>query len=320
MQYVVGMVDDEIDRLPDGRICGMFEDTYSSSYETALEIARILEDKHPEREIVICRESDLFNRDDESPELLVMWSSRDMDFLKNGYLAKTTEQYKGAISISDIIPFPAKSDKPSIYFDIDGTLGKWYADSRGYESLSQILNPYFHYFLDIEEHKYMIELARQMQDQGFDVCIVSAADRDTIRDKAKWVDQNLPFIPKENVFFAPLGADKTHFVKGNAEISVLIDDYNKNLNQWKGHAIKAINTVNSHQEKYPEIDMTVPEEIMEMIQEWEPQVQSPDRLKGLKEELRQHFADSIKTVKAEMQTIEKEYHLKPEKSNEKEQR
>lgn len=25
-------------------------------------------------------------------------------------------------------------NKPSVYFDIDGTLGKWYADGRGYSS------------------------------------------------------------------------------------------------------------------------------------------------------------------------------------------
>lgn len=155
----------------------------------------------------------------------------------------------------------AKSDKPSVYFDIDGTLGKWYADGRGlpYE---EIINPQNHYFRDIEPHPMMVLLAEQLHDEGFDVCVISAADKNTIHDKWEWIDTHLPFIPKENICFSPIGADKSEFVKGNAEISILIDDYNKNLEAWKGTAIKAINTVNSHQDKYAEIDFTSEEALI----------------------------------------------------------
>lgn len=100
----------------------------------------------------------------------------------------------------------------------------------------------------------MVELAETLYNNGYDVCIMSAADRDTIRDKWEWIDTHMPFIEKENICFCPIGADKTQFVKGNAEISVLIDDYPKNLDEWIGTPVKAINSVNSHQNRYYEID------------------------------------------------------------------
>ena len=40
-------------------------------------------------------------------------------------------------------------------------------------------------------------------------------------------------------------------MKGNAEYSILIDDYKENLKQWKGIPVKAINTINS-----PDANMT----------------------------------------------------------------
>lgn len=154
-----------------------------------------------------------------------------------------------------------ESDKPSVYFDIDGTLGKWYVDGRGF-SYEEIINPQNHYFRDIEPHDMMILLAKKLQEDGVDVCIISAADKNTIRDKWEWIEEHLPFVPKENICFSPIGADKSKFVKGNAEISILIDDYNKNLQDWKGTSIKAINTVNSHQDKFAEIDFTYSEKLL----------------------------------------------------------
>lgn len=155
----------------------------------------------------------------------------------------------------------AQSDKPSVYFDIDGTLGKWYSDGRGL-AMEELLDPANHYFRDIEPHEVMIDLAEQLHSKGVDVCIISAADKDTIRDKWDWIEEHLPFVPKENICFSPLGADKSEFVKGNSEISILIDDYSNNLEEWKGTAIKAINTVNSHQDKFAEIDFTRHEEML----------------------------------------------------------
>ena len=178
-----------------------------------------------------------------------LWNSKDDEELKK-YEEYSYDNWKTATK-----GHHETRDKPSIYFDIDGTLGKWYSDRRGF-AMEELLDPANHYFRDIEPHEVMIALAENLYNNGVDVCIISAADKDTIRDKWDWIEEHLPFIPKENICFCPLGADKSAFVKDNAEISILIDDYSNNLEEWKGTAIKAINTVNSHQNKFSEIDFT----------------------------------------------------------------
>lgn len=187
---------------------------------------------------------------------LTVWSSQDHPSLKK-YLELDHEQWQTLEKGNHPI-----SKKPSIYFDIDGTLGKWYSDARGL-SLEEMINPSNHYFKKIEEIELMVKLAKYLHEAGEDVCVVSASYKDTIRDKWDWIDEHLPFIPKENIFFAPIAADKTNFVKGNADISILIDDYNLNLEQWKGVSIKAINGINSHQTKHEEIDFSEYTKILE---------------------------------------------------------
>lgn len=179
---------------------------------------------------------------------LCMYKTSDHELLKQ-YLQYSSDEWNALDN------FPHEySDKPSVYFDIDGTLGYWYADGRGMTYPEEILDPNNHYFRNIDPHPFMIALTRELQREGCDVCIISAADRNTINDKWEWIDEYLPHIPKENICFCPIGADKTEFVKGNADISVLIDDYPKNLEEWKGASVKVINNVNSHQEKFPEIN------------------------------------------------------------------
>lgn len=187
---------------------------------------------------------------------LTVWDSHDDPALR------VYEEYSHDEWISLAEGHHAQSYKPSVYFDIDGTLGKWYSDGRGF-AMEELLDPANHYFRDIEPHEVMIDLAEQLHSKGVDVCIISAADKDTIRDKWDWIEEHLPFVPKENICFSPLGADKSEFVKGNSEISILIDDYNNNLEEWRGTAIKAINTVNSHQDKFAEIDFTRHEAMLE---------------------------------------------------------
>lgn len=259
MGYIVGRVMAE---TPEGRPSEIERlslfDRNEFDFSTAIGFAeRLLEERSTSDNIIVTTDRALQNISEQHPELDVIWSSHDSPVLRNRYLGLSNEQWTETEDHSFM--FEVQSDKPSVYFDIDGTLGKWYADGRGYSSLEEIIDPANHYFRDIEPHEFMIQLAEELQNRGRDVCIISAADRDTIRDKMEWVHENMPFIKDENVFFSPIGTDKTKFIKDNAEISALIDDYNKNLDVWKGQAVKAINTVNSHQDKYPEIDMTIPE-------------------------------------------------------------
>lgn len=167
------------------------------------------------------------------------WSSKDSDGLKS-YMEYSSEQWLNLEKGSGTV-----SDKPSVYFDIDGVLGYFYADARGLVYPDEVLDPKIHYFRSIAPHEFMVALAEKLTEQGFDVCVISAADNNTIRDKYEWLQEFCPFIKDDNIFFCPLGADKSDFVKGNADISILIDDFSKNLEQWKGIPVKAINSINS---------------------------------------------------------------------------
>lgn len=83
--------------------------------------------------------------------------------------------------------------------------------------------------------------------------MISSADIRTVEDKYEWIKEYTPFIKDDNIFFCPLGADKTRFIKNNAASSVLIDDYNPNLDMWQqsgGICVKAVNSINSPSDRY----------------------------------------------------------------------
>lgn len=166
-------------------------------------------------------------------------------------------------------------DEPSVYFDIDGTLGEFNKNA----SMEEIFDTRNHYFRHIKPEEMVINLAMKLHEDGVDVCVISAAARDTIKDKYDWIREHLPFIPDENICFAPLGSDKTQFVKQNAEISILIDDYNPNLKDWKehgGHAIKMLNGINSSHSGYSEIDFERLKERQAQFKKWEAETDIPD--------------------------------------------
>lgn len=151
----------------------------------------------------------------------------------------------------------------SVYIDIDGTAAYWHTDGKGLSYPEQILDPKYHYYRDLEPHEYIIDLARELQNRGLDVCILSATDREVFADRWEWIEENMPFIPKENIFMCPIGADKSKFCKNNAEISILIDDYEKNLDEWKGKTFKSINNVNSLSEKHSNINTAKLEKLLD---------------------------------------------------------
>lgn len=141
-------------------------------------------------------------------------------------------------------------DRISVYFDIDGVLGKWYPDGRGLKYPEEILDPANHYFRTIEPQYLAITLAKQLYDKGYDVRVYSATAEQTMNDKIEWVKEHMPFIARDKMFFCPLGADKKDYIS-NSSTSILIDDYRKNLDTWDGVKIKALNGINSESNDYP---------------------------------------------------------------------
>ncbi len=114
------------------------------------------------------------------------------DFLVPFVNELTTDEWKQLQAIEHDV-----SDTPSVYFDIDGTLAKWNANA----TMEEIFDTANHYFEKVEPEQFVINLAYQLYLDGVDVCIISAADKDTIPDKYEWLKKNLPFIDDEHIFF-----------------------------------------------------------------------------------------------------------------------
>ena len=148
--------------------------------------------------------------------------------------------------------------KPRVYIDVDGTLGKFYPDGRGFTYPEQILDPQYEYFRNIEPHRFMVDLTKSLNDAGVEVCVLSATDRMCFIQRFEWIKEHLPFLPENNIFICPIGADKSKFCS-YSERSILIDDFNPNGQSWDGKFIKCVNSINSKSEEYDNILVDVAE-------------------------------------------------------------
>lgn len=167
----------------------------------------------------------------------------------NKYASISAYEWNSLSGIEKIDSHSPICEHQTIYFDMDGVLAKWGSGSSTSEmpTEDEIFDIKNHYFKKVKVDKCAKTLFDVLADKGYDVCIISNADKDTIPDKYFWLKENFPDIKDEQIFFAPLDADKTKFVKGNADVSVLIDDLTANLTRWEeqgGKGIKYLNGFN----------------------------------------------------------------------------
>lgn len=137
-----------------------------------------------------------------------------------------------------------KGNKVIIYFDMDGVLAKW----NEFASVEETQVP--GYFLAREPEPHAIVLVRFLKKIGLDVRILSAVYPNGFAEKEKkaWLESHdLSDIP---VVFVPYGADKYSYIDKSVlsdGMAILIDDFKKNLLEWRGHggiAIKFYNGIN----------------------------------------------------------------------------
>lgn len=137
-----------------------------------------------------------------------------------------------------------------IYIDMDGTLCRFHdAEHRYIEAMWQ--QGFYESLLPFQEFL-----------QGLSVCIdrnpnteffILSAVLDTeppfvAAEKREWLHRHLPQLPDNHMLFIPAGEDKSaHIPGGIGADDTLIDDYNKNLAEWRaagGNAVKFVNDVN----------------------------------------------------------------------------
>lgn len=134
-----------------------------------------------------------------------------------------------------------------IFIDMDGTLAKW--NNVEFEQLFER-----GYFRNLDPNKALIRDVEYLIDCGKDVYILSAylTESDHAkREKQAWLNQYLPELSSEKQIFVPCGIGKAEYLK-RMRFSItnndyLVDDYTKNLLEWKaagGTGIKFLNGIN----------------------------------------------------------------------------
>ncbi len=133
-------------------------------------------------------------------------------------------------------------EKIKIFVDMDGTLAEWKA-SANFEDLYKE-----NYFLNLKPHDELIKALNVLKEE-FDIYVLSSYLSDSkyaLKEKNMWLDKHFN-IPMVNRLFLPCGYSKNIY---SSETSLLIDDYSKNLTEWSGKKIKALNGANGSGVKY----------------------------------------------------------------------
>lgn len=132
-----------------------------------------------------------------------------------------------------------------IFIDMDGTLAKWKNVINADELYEQ------GYYLNLEPNSKLIEEIKSLIWKGEDIYILSSfldGSKYALDEKNKWLDKYLPELDNERRIFVKYGDNKSDYIKsGISNSDYLLDDYTKNLIDWKiagGTGIKYLNGIN----------------------------------------------------------------------------
>lgn len=140
-----------------------------------------------------------------------------------------------------------------LYIDMDGTIARFHEHSN---CLERMYEPGF--FASLRQYENVVKAMEILHERGAKLCILSAIPCPTeafscvcewaINEKRAWVEATpLGNIVSRYLFTKP-GQKKSHSVSMNdGHVKVLLDDYNKNLQEWTdagGKSIKLVNEFN----------------------------------------------------------------------------
>lgn len=146
------------------------------------------------------------------------------------------------------------------YFDMDGVVVTYNKnDFLGDNPL--YLKPNAHYFRNLTPDRTMLEVIDQMYQRsrytGDNICLLTSLPiegsifNEHFHDKIAWINQWLPYLPIDSILISVTSKREAAEYINNNKLSkndILIDDYNKNLNDWAHHggvSIKYCNGINS---------------------------------------------------------------------------
>lgn len=152
-----------------------------------------------------------------------------------------------------------------VAIDMDDTLALFHQEKNALEKFAVKKD----FFTNLKPSKLVIALQVAIIEKIInvnDIFIISASPNEQAdQDKLKWLGRYLPMIPRQNILLTRLGQNKgeifinTYHIK-NKDLSnyILIDDYTKNLVEWKkfnGKVLKYINEYNNTKKGYLKHDI-----------------------------------------------------------------
>lgn len=140
-------------------------------------------------------------------------------------------------------------DAPARYFiDMDGTLAQFHAEE---DYLERMTEP--HFFENLRPYEDMLAklksyIAAHPDSEFYILSGLTADAPDCEGQKNRWLDKHLPEIDAAHRIFTANGDDKSLYIPGGIRPKdILIDDYNKNLEDWQiagGLSVKFVNQIN----------------------------------------------------------------------------
>lgn len=132
----------------------------------------------------------------------------------------------------------------TLYVDMDGTMCRFHDEPEYLRRMKTEKD----FFFKLKAFDFAVEgIRRLIIKKETKVKILSTTlGKSCSADKMRWLGEHIPELSQEDVLLVPSGKEKTEYVidKQNA---VLLDDYNKNLENAKKEGlfcIKAVNNIN----------------------------------------------------------------------------